>query len=240
MFLEKIGGLLLVLVLLAGSVPSCTGTTPNPQDKLTSRLSAQYFSKIYLNISERRARSAVVKVSPLLSPGHGTGTYFDMFGKKVVITAKHVSQGHEKMLVVAPSGEAVVGKLIYEDVLLDYSVLLVPNMETRESILYSPIQFDPKDLIGSRLSYVGYPAQHKMFMSRGYISGYEEGYLLVNMYGWFGSSGSILFNDLGEVVGIVTGIGSEQGQIMENIVWATPIYEINNKALRKSVMAAKI
>ena len=240
MFLKKIGGLLLVLVLLAGSVPSCTGTTPNPQDKLTSRLSAQYFSKIYLNISERRARSAVVKVSPLLSPGHGTGTYFDMFGKKVVITAKHVSQGHEKMLVVAPSGEAVVGKLIYEDVLLDYSVLLVPNMETRESILYSPIQFDPKDLIGSRLSYVGYPAQHKMFMSRGYISGYEEGYLLVNMYGWFGSSGSILFNDLGEVVGIVTGIGSEQGQIMENIVWATPIYEINNKALRKSVMAAKI
>ena len=239
MFLKKIGGLSLILVLLVG-LTSCTGNAPNSQNNFTSRLSAQYFSKIYLNISERRARSAVVKVSPLLSPGHGTGTYFEMFGKKVVITAKHVSKGHEKMLVVAPSGEAVVGKLIYEDVLLDYSVLLVPNMETRESILYSPIQFDPKDLIGSRLSYVGYPAQHKMFMSRGYISGYEEGYLLVNMYGWFGSSGSILFNDLGEVVGIVTGIGSEQGQIMENIVWATPIYEINNKALRKSVMAAKI
>ena len=239
MFLKKIGGLSLILVLLVG-LTSCTGNAPNSQNNFTSRLSAQYFSKIYLNISERRARSAVVKVSPLLSPGHGTGTYFDMFGKKVVITAKHVSQGHEKMLVVAPSGETVVAKLIYEDVLLDYSVLLVPNMETRESVLYAPIQFDPESLIGSRLSYVGYPAQHKMFMSRGYVSGYEGGYLIVNMYGWFGSSGSILFNDLGEVVGIVTGIGSEQGQIMENIVWATPIYKINNKALRKSVMAGKI
>ena len=239
MFLKKIGGLSLILVLLVG-LTSCTGNAPNSQNNFTSRLSAQYFSKIYLNISERRARSAVVKVSPLLSPGHGTGTYFEMFGKKVVITAKHVSQGHEKMLVVAPSGEAVVGKLIYEDVLLDYSVLLVPNMETRESVLYAPIQFDPESLIGSRLSYVGYPAQHKMFMSRGYISGYEAGYLLVNMYGWFGSSGAVLFNDLGEVVGIVTGIGSEQGQIMENIVWATPIYKIDNKALRKSVMTGKI
>tara|TARA_R110002051_G_scaffold233135_2_gene294711 strand:- start:1277 stop:1996 length:720 start_codon:yes stop_codon:yes gene_type:complete len=238
-FLKKIGGLSLILVLLVG-LTSCTGSAPNSQNNFTSRLSAQYFSKIYLNISERRARSAVVKVSPLLSPGHGTGTYFDMFGKKVVITAKHVSQGHEKMLVVAPSGEAVVAKLIYEDALLDYSVLLVPEMVTRESILYAPIQFDPKDLIGSRLSYVGYPAQHKMFMSRGYISGYEEGYLLVNMYGWFGSSGAVLFNDLGEVVGIVTGLGSEQGQIMENIVWATPIYKIDNKALRKSVMTGKI
>ena len=79
-----------------------------------------------------------------------------------------------------------------------------------------------------------------MVRTRGYVSGYEGGYLIVNMYGWFGSSGAVLFNDLGEVVGIVTGIGSEQGQIMENIVWATPIYKIDNKALRKSVMTGKI
>ena len=52
----------------------------------------------------------------------------------------------------------------------------------------------------------------------------------IHTHGWFGCSGSVVYNSKGKIVGILWGIDVERRpafQIIDNMVWISPIRNIN-------------
>ena len=53
---------------------------------------------------------------------------------------------------------------------------------------------------------------------------------MLNTYGWFGCSGSVIYDTSGDIVGILWGVDIETRpdlQVQENMIWVAPIKNIN-------------
>jgi len=195
-----------------------------------------------LTQSERRARSAAVKVRPVIGDGHGSGTYTYMFERRVVITAAHVVDGATTMRIEARHGETVIGRVAMRDFDADIAFIVVPEIKSRTAIPYRP-QLRYQGLVGTRLTYTGFPSHHDLLTIRGYIASLERDYIVTNMFGWFGSSGSGVYDQKGKLVGVVSGIdigrfGPGFPIPLEQIIWVAPISKIDQKMLRIRIKTA--
>ena len=158
-----------------------------------------------LSSIEKDVRAAAVKVTTA-GGGHGTGSLIKYKDVVLVITAKHVAKdpiGTE--YAILKDGERVRSTLLYKSDIADVSVLM---------------------LNGTFL---------KLMSFKGRIAGYEvlnsgATQLIVNTYGWFGCSGSVLYSTKGHIVGILYGVDIEyypNTQVNENMIWVAPIKQIN-------------
>jgi S1-C subfamily serine protease len=195
----------------------------------------------HLSITEQRARRAAVKVRSLLSPGHGSGTYMIAYDRRVVVTAAHVVRSESVMAIDGRDGETVIGKVAFVDRTNDIALLVVPEMETRTAVVYRPQKSYDERLIGTRLTYTGFPSHHDLLTIRGYIAAIEHDMVVTNMFGWFGSSGSGVFDQRGRLVGVVSGI--DVGNIgfripLESIVWVAPTSHLDHDLLRIRILTA--
>ena len=203
----------------------------------------EVFDAPNLSITEQRARSAAVKVRSLLQGGHGSGTYMIAHGRRVVVTAAHVVRNESVMAIDGRDGETVVGQVVFVDDRNDLAFLVVPEMETRTAIrLRAERRYDER-LMGTSLTYTGFPSHHDLLTIRGYIAALEHNMLVTNMFGWFGSSGSGVFDQRGRLIGIVSGI--DVGNIgfripLESIVWVAPISTIDLEMLKIRIMTAQV
>jgi hypothetical protein len=206
----------------------------------------EVFDAPNLSIIERRARGAAVKVRSLLEGGHGSGTYLVAYGRRIVVTAAHVVRRETTMAIDGRDGETVVGKVVFTDQANDIAVLVVPELETRTALRYWPqLQYDER-LLGTRLTYTGFPSHHDLLTIRGYIASLEQSMVVTNMFGWFGSSGSGVFDQRGRYVGAVSGI--DVGHIgvfgmripLESIVWVAPISQIDHEMLKVRILTADL
>ena len=194
-----------------------------------------------LSLMERRARSAAVKVESLLGSGHGSGTYMVAYGERIVVTAAHVVEGATTMRILGRDNESVVGRVVFRDDTADIAVLVVPEIETRTAIRYRPQMSYDERLIGTKLTYTGFPSHHDLLTIRGYVAALERNYIVTNMFGWFGSSGSGVFDQRGRLVGVVSGI--DVGRFLmpiplEDIVWVAPMSVIDQETLRVRILTA--
>ena len=194
-----------------------------------------------LSLSEKRARNAAVKVRSLLQGGHGSGTYAIVHNRRVVITAAHVVRSETVMAIDGRDGETVVGKVVFTDIHNDVAFLVVPEMETRVAVKYRPYRSYDERLIGANLTYTGFPSHHDLLTIRGYVAALEHEMVVTNMFGWFGSSGSGVFDERGRLVGVVSGI--DVGNIgfrlpLETIVWVAPVSPIDHATLKVRVVTA--
>ena len=100
------------------------------------------------------------------------------------------------------------------------------------------MKFNPlKDVasVGTEIYYSGYPSSHSLMSFRGIVSGYEPGEgigkrIILSTYGWFGCSGSVIYNTRGQQVGVLYGVDVEyypNMQVQENMIWVAPIKNIN-------------
>ena len=194
-----------------------------------------------LSLMEQRARSAAVKVESLLGSGHGSGTYMIAYGQRVVVTAAHVVEGSTTMRIVGRNNESVVGRVVFRDDSADIAFLVVPEIKTRTAIRYRPQMFYDERLLGTKLTYTGFPSHHDLLTIRGYIAALERSYIVTNMFGWFGSSGSGVFDQRGRLVGVVSGIDVGRYLIplpLEDIVWVAPMSTIDHQMLRVRILTA--
>ena len=203
----------------------------------------EVFDAPNLSITEQRARSAAVKVRSLLQGGHGSGTYMIAHGRRVVVTAAHVVRNESVMAIDGRDGETVVGQVVFVDDQNDLAFLVVPEMETRTAIRFRAERRYDERLMGTSLTYTGFPSHHDLLTIRGYIAALEHNMLVTNMFGWFGSSGSGVFDQRGRLIGIVSGI--DVGNIgfripLESIVWVAPISTIDLEVLKIRIMTAQV
>ena len=81
---------------------------------------------------------------------------------------------------------------------------------------------------------------------RGYVAGVEHlggrgPQLMLNTYGWFGSSGSVIYDMHGDIVGILWGVDIEKYpdfQVQENMIWVSPIQNLDMKLAIKELCVA--
>ena len=203
----------------------------------------EVFDAPNLSITEQRARSAAVKVRSLLQGGHGSGTYMIAHGRRVVVTAAHVVRSESVMAIDGRDGETVVGQVVFRDDRNDLAFLVVPEIETRTAIRFRAEQRYDERLMGTSLTYTGFPSHHDLLTIRGYIAALEHNMLVTNMFGWFGSSGSGVFDQRGRLIGIVSGI--DVGNIgfpipLESIVWVAPISKIDLEMLKVRIITAQV
>jgi len=204
----------------------------------------EVFDAPNLSITEQRARRATVKVRSLLSPGHGSGTYMIAHGRRVIATAAHVVRSESVMAIDGRDGETVVGQVVFMDIDNDIAFLVVPEMKTRTAVPYRPQRHYDERLIGAKITYTGFPSHHDLLTIRGYVSSLEHNMVVSNMFGWFGASGSGVFDRQGHYVGAVSGI--DVGMIgwlrmpLESIMWIAPVSQIDHQMLKVRILTADI
>jgi hypothetical protein len=205
----------------------------------------EVFDASNLTLIEQRARKSAVKVRSLLQGGHGSGTYMVAYGRRIVATAAHVVRSESTMAIDGRDGETVIGKVIFVDDDVDIAFLVVPEMESRTAIRYRPQARYDERLIGTTLTYTGFPSHHDLLTIRGYIAALEHKMIVSNMFAWFGSSGSGVFDQRGRYLGCVSGIdmgvfGFGLRVPLEEIVWIAPASQIDQDVLKSRILAADI
>jgi S1-C subfamily serine protease len=245
----------ILILLILGCIPSPTRESSPPTEDLAQTASVVEITTYFgaelgildasnLTLTEKRVRSSAVKVTSLLEDGHGSGTYLIMYGKRVVVTAAHVVRDDASMLIVARDEEKVVGRVVFRDEEADLAFIVVPEIKTRTAIRYRPQLHYDERLIGASLTYTGFPSRHDLLTIRGYVASLEHGYVVANMFGWFGSSGSGVFDNHGRFIGIVSGI--DVGGVgvfgvripLESIVWVAPVSQIDHEMLKIRILVA--
>ncbi len=247
----------LLILLILGCAPLDTRESSSPVEDLAQTANVVEITTYFgdelgildasnLTLTEKRVRSSAVKVSSLLEDGHGSGTYLIMYGKRVVVTAAHVVGNHSSMLIIARDGEKVVGQVIFRDEGADLAFIVVPEIKSRTAIRYRPQLHYDERLIGTHLTYTGFPSRHDLLTIRGYIASLEHGYIVANIFGWFGASGSGVFDHRGRLVGVVSGIDVGRDGVfgmsipLDSIVWVAPVSQIDHEMLKVRILVADL
>jgi hypothetical protein len=149
------------------------------------------------------------------------------------------------MLIEGRDGEVVIGKVVFVDHNVDLAFMVVPEIETRTAVRYRPESKYNERLIGKSLTYTGFPSHHDLLTIRGYIAALENDMIVSNMFGWFGSSGSGVFDQSGRYLGCVSGldVGRFGGGVripLEDIVWVAPISQIDQELLKVRILTSDV
>ena len=183
---------------------------------------------------EKNVRQASVKVSRF-DGGHGSGSIIDYKGMHLVLTAQHVaSDDIGTLYYVENNTESLLGVLIYADEMNDFALLYLPT----KFIEGKPMKYSPLDTVlevGKQVLYSAYPSEHQLLSFRGRVAGYESlkgrgTQIILHTYGWFGCSGSVIYDPKGNIVGVLWGIDMEhypETQAIEDIIWVSPIKNFN-------------
>lgn len=171
--------------------------------------------------------------------GLGSGNYFKMNRKRFIITAAHVvdSPG-QTVMVMEKGGLETEASVVYLDKNYDIAVL-VPKKRLKYTKAI-PFRRDITNQMGEKIYHCGHPAREGWHISEGLLTGVHSDTLLVNSFVWPGSSGSVIFDEGGRVVGIVSAIrvdmiGGIFPQFIEHIVLASNIKMLDQTSLKAAL-----
>jgi hypothetical protein len=186
----------------------------------------------HMSQTEQKVRNAAVRVITSRD-GHGSGSLIQYKDFQLVLTAQHIAdEVIGTRYAVMHKNEIRAAVLIYANDNHDLAVLWVEQPWPRGIAL----KWNPTSdvaTVGTRITYSGYPASHSLMTYRGRVAGYElarDGttHILLHTYGYYGCSGSVIYNADGEIVGILWGIDQGRREVpVEDMIWVSPIQHLN-------------
>lgn len=219
----------MLMLMLTMCVSGAYASDETPVASLDPTMNTEPVSST-MSAVEQKVRDAAVRVVSSRG-GHGSGSLVKYKGLTLLFTANHVADGMLGSVYYAMNGsETRMGVLIYADPAHDISIIYM----VEEFYSVRPLKYSPRrELIdvGSEITYSGYPSSHKLMTFRGRVAGYEilpdAGLqVLLHTHGWFGCSGSVVYDENGDIVGILWGVDVERRpnlQVIGNLVWIQPI-----------------
>ena len=186
----------------------------------------------------RQVRNAAVEVvTPI---GRGSGTLFEIDDQYLVFTAAHVINDFPVVSIAGRNGEIVFGTTILIATEVDMAIVLVPKMNSRKAMEFKHgSRRDIDEMVGTDVTYTGFPSHHDLLTIDGVIASEEDGNLVMHSYAWPGSSGSGVFDMRGNFIGVVravdVGVWSYQmpPQLVEDMVWVAPAWDIDKKEIKR-------
>jgi len=176
-----------------------------------------------------------------LPAGSGSGNYFKLGRKRFILTAAHVVLGTEEIIILEKGYSTTVAKVVYVDEKTDIAVL-VPAERLRYTKAI-PFRRDISNQMGEKTFHCGHPAREGWHISEGLLTGTHNDTLLVNTFGWPGSSGSVLFDESGRVLGILSAIRVDGPfglpALVEHITLASNIKMLDQDTLRTALRDGK-
>ena len=210
---------------------------PQPQTPHSYQTTSKHYDISQKQAITRSVNSAVRVVSMDLTNGSISslsGTYFTFGGKFYVLTSAHgVLNNCQNLMIFHIKDFKNCTRFVKIDRQADYAIFEVEKMATR-----IPIKV-PKALgswkksynILDKTYYTGYPNSIGPTTWTGNISGFTGDYLVVQTYAWSGASGSGVFDERGELIGIIMALdvgANEYGyQVLNNFVIVVPIWQID-------------
>ena len=192
-----------------------------------------------LNRMEHRTREASVKVISIDIPSHGSGAYILFHNEKVIFTAAHVVSGGDTYTILDSNGQSVSAEVIYRDNDIDFAILRPAEELSVRPFKFRVTKFSKRKLIGDKVIFSGYPGYHDLLTTRGEIIGIESGTILVHSYAWLGSSGSCVFDNNGNFIGVLRALDVGEflvPQLTEDMIHTTPFNSIDWSAARSIIV----
>ena len=178
-------------------------------DQPINDYNSEFHRDIYLFADRglKKAYKSSVEINafgPSIGMNAGSGNYMKVDGKKFVLTALHVVEGRDSIFVTEKSGANHIAKLKYADPYRDIAILEVSrDLKYTKAIEYRPVQTSH---IGREVYYCGHPQNTSFMNFKGIIGGKDDQWLMLNIFAWPGSSGSVIFDSSGDAVGVVSAV----------------------------------
>jgi S1-C subfamily serine protease len=173
--------------------------------------------------------------------GTGSGNYFRLGKHRFIITASHVIEGEGEILIMEKGFVMTEATVVYADPYSDIAILI-----PKEKLKYTkaiPFRRDITNQIGEKVYHCGHPARESFHISEGLLTGTNNDTLLVNTFAWPGSSGSVLFDENGRVIGTLSAIRIDGPfgipSMVEHIVLASNIKMLDQNTLKKILRDAR-
>ena len=218
-------------IVLATFLTAPTHTTEPSQIQFDPSLRTIEISS-QMSDTEVKVRNAAVRIITSRG-GHGSGSLVQYKDLQLVLTAQHIAdEVIGTRYGVIHKNQMRTAVLIYANDNHDLAVLWVERPWPRGIAL----RWNPTDdvaVVGTPITYSGYPTSHSLMTYRGRVAGYElarDGttHILLHTYGYYGCSGSVIYNADGGIIGILWGIDrGRQGVPVEDMIWVSPIQNLN-------------
>lgn len=128
-----------------------------------------------------------------MGDGHCTGT---KAGPHLVLIASHCVRHYPGAVLIDGEPANIVSTHLGEG---DQAAIEVDITFDRWA------EIGPTPQVGDELFFVGNPGEGRRLLRRGYVSGFQLGWIVVDINVGKGDSGSAVFNDRGQIVGVVSG-----------------------------------
>jgi len=177
---------------------------------------------------------AIQSVSNGVPSGTGSGNYFKLGKHRFIITAAHVVDDQDEILIIEKGYVMTKARVIYSNSNSDIAIL-VPEQKLRYTKAIS-FRRDINNQMGEKTYHCGHPAREGWHISEGLLTGTNNDVLLLNTFAWPGSSGSVVFDESGRVIGVISAlrVGGPFGlpSMIEHIVLASNIKMLDHKELK--------
>ena len=137
--------------------------------------------------------------------GHGSANYFKIGGQKFIITAAHVVSDPAFPAYVDDKSVYIKLNVVYVDELHDIAIL-IPNQELK-SKKPTDYRINKKlDITGLSVVHAGYPSDLGLSAFNGTVASCSQNSIMMQSFALPGSSGSIVFDNKGKVVGVLSAL----------------------------------
>ena len=172
--------------------------------------------------------------------GSGSGNYFRLGKHRFIMTAAHVVEDESEILIIEKGYSMTEATVAYIDINSDIAILI-----PKEKLKYTKaVRFrrDINNQMGEKVYHCGHPAREGWHISEGLLTGTHNDVLMINTFAWPGSSGSVLFDETGRVLGILSAIRVDGPfglpAMIEHIVLAGNIKMLDQETLKAALRDA--
>ena len=175
--------------------------------------------------------------------GHGSANYFYSGKHKFFITAAHSLARGNDYLIEEEGGNRLKTKVVYVESSHDVAVLVAEGKtENTKPVLMSHAR--GSNLVGHRVYYMGSPGQLRYALAEGFVMWTNRDTAIIQSFGWFGASGSVVFDKGGRIVGVLQGVYVDQHglfeDVIEDVVYVQRIDFLSRKKIREIFNEAEI
>jgi S1-C subfamily serine protease len=173
--------------------------------------------------------------------GWGSGNYLKIGHYKFILTAAHVVD--EGKIYILEGENKIPATVLYKNTLKDIAIV-VPDKEL--SIKAKSVKVNSKaDLLGEAVNYTGFPSNIGRSTYTGFVANSDEDKMIMQSFALPGSSGSVVFDKKGRVLGVVSAVSVNQTalspypEIIEAVVFVERVKFLDKRFLKEVFMSAE-